>query len=70
VKAYKLLKLLEPLLIVKREKAKELLALYEKGVIKSRAFRKDDPQQLRFPEENRQLNLPVGTAHFERWERE
>ena len=70
VKAYRLLKLLEPLLIVKREKAKELLGLYENGVIKSRAFHKDDPQQLRFPEENRQVNLPVGSAHFEPWERD
>lgn len=70
VKAYNLLKLIEPFLIVKREKAKELFALYENDVIKSRSFHKDDPQQLRFPEENQQVNLPVGPARFEPWERD
>jgi hypothetical protein len=57
LKAYRIIKQILPYLIIKAEKAKELLALYEDGIIPSRAFARRRSKQLSFAEVGKQINM-------------
>ena len=60
LKAYRVIKQILPYLIIKADKARELLALYDEGVIPSPEFAKRRSGQFSFPEAGKQVNLLPG----------